>query len=747
MTDRLPTVASRTLLSGTDAAAPVERADLVRRLRAASGAQLVTITAPPGYGKTALLAQWDEADDRLFAWVTVDQSHNSVGPLVAHISAALSRGLKVHRTNARNAPATGESVITMLSMAVASMPEPFVLVLDDAHLLVDPECFEALNRLVGCVPDGSQIVLSGREQLPLSEGRLQLAGKLLTLELADLALDAEESERLLRDAGVLLPPAEVADVVVRAEGWPAALRLTANALQGRRRLSAVTGAGAGERRVGDYIRDEHLSNQSEERLLFLTHTSVLDRLTPALCDALLQTPGADRALRALAAENPFLLPLKDGRDGYRYHRMYRELLRDELDLREPGLANVLNLRASAQCRLDGDSEEAVAYAHRAGDLTFASSVVARDVLSHFGAGRADLVDTWLEPFDDAALLRRHPAIGVQGAWVHGQRGRAEIAARWASTVRAEWAETAAVEPCLQIVRAALCEQGVDQMLWDAERALEGLSPFSEWRPAALVMAGVATLLSGDQDEADAIFAAAADCAAAGGALDLHVLALAERALVALDRREHPPVRALVSEATNVLAGGELDDYPTTTLLLAVRARTALRDGMPAEARADLHRAAELRPRLTHALPWLAVQARLQLALAHLGLADAVEARKLLLEIHDILHRRPHLTELRVAADELSAQVSALAGMAAGGWVSTLTPAELRLLPLLATHLSFREIGERLFISRNTVKTEAISIYRKLGVTSRTDALARATDLGLIQETLPASASQAALSQL
>ena len=746
MTDPLPTVASRTLLSGPHDAEPVQRADLVRRLLAAGETQLVTITAPPGYGKTALLKQWDDADDRRFVWVTVDQSHNSVSLLMAHISTALSRGRRVRRTSAaKTGTAADESVVTTLSAAVASMPEPFVLVLDDAHALVDPACFEALNHLVSCVPDGSQIVLSAREQLPIPEGRLRLAGKLLTLDVDDLALDAGESERLLRDAGVVLPAAEVADVVVRAEGWPAALRLTADALHGRRRLGAVSGAG--ERRVGDYIRDEHLSDQSDERLRFLTHTSVLDRLTPALCDAVMQTTGTDRTLRAVAAENPFLLPLDDRRGGYRYHRMYRELLRDELDLREPGLANVLNLRASAQCRLNGDSEDAVDYAHRAGDLTFASSVVARDALSHFGAGRADLVDTWLEPFDDECLLRRHPAIGVQGAWMHAQCGRAEIAARWASTVRAEWGETAAVEPSLQIVRAALCEQGVDQMLWDAERALEELSPFSEWRPAALVMAGVATLLSGDRDEADAILAAAADCAAVVGALDLHVVALAERALVAIDRHEHRPARALVREATEVLSHGELDAYPTTTLLLAIRARTALRDGIPGEALADLERATELRPRLTHALPWLAVQARLQLALAHLGLADATEARKLLLEVDDILHRRPHLSPLRAAAADLSAQVSALAGTAAGGWVSTLTPAELRLLPLLATHLSFREIGERLFISRNTVKTEAISIYRKLGVTSRTDALARATDLGLIDATLPASATQAALAEL
>jgi LuxR family maltose regulon positive regulatory protein len=135
--------------------------------------------------------------------------------------------------------------------------------------------------------------------------------------------------------------------------------------------------------------------------------------------------------------------------------------------------------------------------------------------------------------------------------------------------------------------------------------------------------------------------------------------------------------------------------------------------------------------LTSAVPWLAVQTRLELAQVHLALADSAGARTLLLEIDDILYRRSNLGALSERVNGLRHRLAGLAELSPGGWASTLTPAELRLLPLLATHLSFREIGQQLSISRNTVKTQAISIYRKLGVTSRTAALRRATDLGLV----------------
>jgi LuxR family maltose regulon positive regulatory protein len=186
----------------------------------------------------------------------------------------------------------------------------------------------------------------------------------------------------------------------------------------------------------------------------------------------------------------------------------------------------------------------------------------------------------------------------------------------------------------------------------------------------------------------------------------------------------------VSAGTAFVDDVSFVEYAPTALLLAARARVEARHGRGARAREDLVLAQRLRPQLTTALSWFAVQTRLELARVHLALADPAGARALHLEAREVLRRRPALGCLGAESEELGRQIAA-AGDPASGWASTLTAAELRLLPLLTTHLSFREIAERLFVSRNTVKTQAISVYRKLDASSRSEAIARAVELGLV----------------
>jgi LuxR family maltose regulon positive regulatory protein len=176
------------------------------------------------------------------------------------------------------------------------------------------------------------------------------------------------------------------------------------------------------------------------------------------------------------------------------------------------------------------------------------------------------------------------------------------------------------------------------------------------------------------------------------------------------------------------------DYAVTAILLAATARVAIIKGQGARARQALVSAQRMRPMMTHATSWFAVQARLELAKAHLALLDARGAGVLYREAEDIIRRRPKLGTLVAEAEDLRAKLST-APSQSSGWASTLTAAELRLLPLLTTHLSFREIAERLFVSRNTVKTQAISVYRKLDASSRSEAIERAIELGLVDAPL------------
>jgi LuxR family maltose regulon positive regulatory protein len=283
--------------------------------------------------------------------------------------------------------------------------------------------------------------------------------------------------------------------------------------------------------------------------------------------------------------------------------------------------------------------------------------------------------------------------------------------------------------CIDILRAAMCADGPERMLAGTESALAQLAPDHPWHPWALVVNGTAHLLLGEDDRADHALAAAAEESDRGGGAESRSLALSERSLLAAGRG-HDGAEALALEAHKLIQDGELDGYPTSALDLAATARALLLRGRWDEARRQLTLTQRLAPRLNHAIPWLAVQVRLELGHAYVTLRDRTGAGELLAEAHEILRLRPALGVLGDQVTRLKAEIDAMPQAAAGGG-SGLTRAELRLLPLLSTHLSFREIGERLFVSRNTIKTQAISVYRKLGVSSRSDAIARAGELGLL----------------
>jgi LuxR family transcriptional regulator, maltose regulon positive regulatory protein len=281
------------------------------------------------------------------------------------------------------------------------------------------------------------------------------------------------------------------------------------------------------------------------------------------------------------------------------------------------------------------------------------------------------------------------------------------------------------------MRSALCTEGPAKMQADAEAALAKLAKDDAWRPAALLVQGAAAVLLGDSNRADTILAEAVERGARIGSTETHAVAVGERSLIAAARDDVRAADALAEEAQRVVEEGELGSYPTSALALAASARSRLRHGQWDRARYQLTAAARLTPHLTYALPWLAVQTRIELADAYVTLRDREAAHQALEEARVILTARPALGVLGDGLERLEGEVARIP-QARNGVSSGLTRAELRLLPLLSTHLSFREIGERLHVSRNTIKTQAISVYRKLGVSSRSEAVALAQDLGLVE---------------
>jgi LuxR family maltose regulon positive regulatory protein len=707
----------------------VMRTGLVNRLRA-SRSPLVKIVGPAGYGKTTLLSHWAERDARPFAWLSLDECDDDAGCLLSYIAAAL------HRERAVPDPM---ATLPQLASALLHAPAPIVLVLDDLQIVRSRESADLIATLERHMRDGSTLALAGRTLPDLPIARSRVAGRLLELGATDLAFGRREAQLLLRAAHVELDEADLTELMRRTEGWAAGLHLAGLFLQrGPGQRGSVADFAGDDRFVADYFRFEHFSRLGRAELRFLTRSSVLDSMCGPLCDAVLgkERRGSATKLESLEQSSLFVVPLDRRRVWFRYHHLFREALRAELERREPELVPELNRRAAAWCEANGAPEAARRYAAATGDVDALARVVAAHALPAYCEGRGAELDSWLDGFDDPVRLEQFPVVAALGSWVHALSGRPDQAELWLEAAEQRSLEgvlpdaTHSLAPWTALLRAAFSREGVDQMLVDAETACEGLARRSQWRPTALLLRGVAHLLLGEDERAEALFAEADKAAAIVGATETRRLALAERSLLAIAVGDYARGRDLADAARSLAAESSGSRAVSDALQLAVLARAELRHGTWEQARVHAEEAERLAPALSEALPWFGVQTLLELARAQMALLDAAAAHTHLSRAESILERRP-LGVLAMQAKGVRAELRALVD-AQDHNESVLTAAELRLLPFLPTHLTFREIGARLHVSRNTVKTQAISIYRKLGASSRADAIDRAGQLGLVE---------------
>jgi LuxR family transcriptional regulator, maltose regulon positive regulatory protein len=719
---------------------------LLDRLLASQTAPMICVSAPPGYGKTTLLAQWGERKGHRVGWVSIDRRDNDPVVLLTYIAVALDRVEPIDPGVFQALAAPGVSIVaTMvprLASAVTAMTCPVALVLDQVELLDNRECLDALAELALRLPAGSQLALASRRTPHLPVAPLHSHGQVIKVGVAELAMDQREAHALLEAAGVVLSEADMTELIRRTEGWPVGLYLAALALKaGGPRHSAGFAVTGDDPFIADYLRSELLAHLPPELVTFLTRTAVLERMSGQLCDAVLDVKGSSQVLASLEDSNLLVVPLDRHREWYRYHQLFHELLLAELERREPELVGELHARAAVWCEANGLPEVAVDHARAAGDADRVARLVASLVFRTYSSGRVDTVRRWFGWFEDRGLVERYPPVAVLGGWIQALAGRPAGAERWADAAERRVAATEAVsvgqrppdgstiEGYLAMLRALVCRDGVNRMRADTQAALAGLSPGSPWRTATRVMEGVAELLDGQADRADVILAHAVEVGMHTGALPAVSTALAERSLIAIQRDDWRQAETLADQALTILAAGRLDDDVMSPLVHAVAAQTALHRGDVPEGKAHLARAARLRPLLTYAIPWGAVQTMLELGRAYLMLDDLAGARAVLRQARDVLQLRPNLGILPAQVQELQSGLDTAHRASQGA--SSLTTAELRLLPLLATHLSFAEIGQRLYVSRNTVKSQAVSIYRKLGASSRSEAVQRAQEIGLL----------------
>jgi LuxR family transcriptional regulator, maltose regulon positive regulatory protein len=623
-----------------------------------------------------------------------------------------------------------EAVLPPLIEELAAEPgEPLVLVIDDYHLADDPQVHESVAFLLEHLPEGVRIALTTRSDPPFPLGRMRARGQLLEIRAADLRFSDSEAAGLLNGAlGLSLADEQVARLQLRTEGWAAGLQLAGLSLRGRTVPEAFIDAFAGDdRQLVDYLGAEVLDAQPPERRSFLRRTAILERMCAPLCEALTGDADAAGTLAEVERENLFVVALDSTRRWYRYHHLFGDLLRHDLEAAEPRLVPELHARAAAWFADQGLAADAIHHAVLADDTELAAELVATHWSDAFNRGRHITVARWLAQLPPEAVAS-DSRLWLARVWTSMDRGRideveplladdaapADQAGGWLPVLRALHRFKAGdTGGALDGARQALAQES------DAP-------PFR--RTVALMVAGVAAHWRDDLATADGALREASAVATADHNGLASLYSGGYLALLALDLGDVRGAQGELDACAGLVAAEPgLDEHFVATAHHLAAGRLALLQGGHERAGEDLERAVALARRgasvleLAAALTAQADAARAA-GEAELAAASRAEARALVDASPDPgrlatsvalgLPRRPPRSSLATAPEELSER-------------------ELAVLRLLPTELSQREIGDALYVSLNTVKSHTRRIFAKLGVSGREDAVSRARDLGLL----------------
>ena len=409
----------------------VPRPRLAQQLDDGLGRGLVLVCAPAGYGKTVLLADWAQHGPQLAAWLSLDTGDNDPARFWRHAIAALDRvrpgiGERVAPLLGPPAPQSFDGLVTALINELAEPGADDVrLVLDDYHTIGAQPVHTSLEFLLEHRPPGLELVLASRSDPPLSLARLRARGQLTELRAADLRFTAGEAAALLQQVapGEVLPDAVVTALASRTEGWAAGLQLAALSLRGQPDVDGFVAAFTGSHRyVLDYLAEEVLERQPAQLRTFLLETSVLERLSGSLCDAVTGRPGSQALLEQIERDGLFLVPLDEVRNWWRYHHLFADLLRARLE-QEPGQAAELHRRAAAWYEEHGLPDDAIRHATAAGEMLRAARLIERHFDTVYSLrGEGATIQRWLSalPHD---LIWSRPRLLLTQAQVAATGGR------------------------------------------------------------------------------------------------------------------------------------------------------------------------------------------------------------------------------------------------------------------------------------------------------------------------------------
>ena len=402
----------------------VPRRRLVQALEEGLARDRMLVCAPAGSGKTALLADWARGGGRPVAWLGLDGGDSDPVRFWRYVMAALDRARPgLAGRVGPLLPGSFEGLVTALINELAADPGPdeALLVLDDYHLVDSGPVHESMAFLLENLPPGLRVVVSGRADPPLPLARLRGRGQLAELRAADLRFTAEEAAALLGEAaGPALPGTAVAALVARTEGWAAGLQLAGLSLRGHADPAGFAAAFGGSHRfVLDYLADEVLVGQPERVRTFLLETSVLERLTGELCDAVTGRADSQAMLAGIERAGLFLVPLDEVRGWWRYHHLFADLLRARLLAEQPGRVQALHRAAAAWCQEHGLADDAVRHALEAGDAAWAARLVELNVEALLGRSEGVTLRRWLSALP-AESVRDRPRLCLAQAYSAAQ---------------------------------------------------------------------------------------------------------------------------------------------------------------------------------------------------------------------------------------------------------------------------------------------------------------------------------------
>lgn len=506
----------------------IARPRLCDDLGRVGGGSVALISAPAGFGKTTAVTEWLDSlpvEGRCVAWLSLDEGDNDPVTFWTYVVAALRTALGydfgvASSTLMQSSRTPIDTVIATLLNELLAVDADVVLVLDDYHVVISPAIHASVTLLLGRLPSRVRVVIASRADPPVPLGRLRVGGRLVEVRASDLRFTADETARYLEQAaGAPLSTADVAALAERTEGWAAALQLAALSMHGRDDISSFIAEFAGDDRyIVDYLAEEVLDGQTDEVRRFLLRTSILDRLSGPLCDAVTEQRGGRSTLERLERANMFLVPLDDRRQLYRYHHLFADVLRAHLYEEDPDATSALHGRASAWFAANGEVTEAVRHALAAENPDRAADLLETAIPAWQRDRQEATIRRWLQLLPEDVMARRPVLIiGLVGALASvgelaadtGERldnaqrlleMSASGAADSGQVVVADEAQLRQLPAAIEMYRAALAlmRGDLDGTRLHGRRALD-IAPGDDHlvRAAAAALVGLAAWASGD----------------------------------------------------------------------------------------------------------------------------------------------------------------------------------------------------------------------------------------------------------